>query len=97
MNANKRNIPSGRRFADALTVDAEVLTHYQSLLPDMLKFYRAGAYKLPDPELMIAIDKEFGSRLTTEVCEPLGFFQGACVFIGAVLLRQHNGIQDLSC
>ena len=75
-------------LADALVVADDVRRHYESVMPDLIAFYEREGRVLTDEKLMIALNTKFGERLIAEVCEPLGFFQGACVFIGTVLLRQ---------
>lgn len=77
-------------IAEAIDVVPDVRRHYDVLLPDLEAFYWKEGHDLSDADLFLAIDLKFGPRLTREVCLPLGFFQGACAFIGMVILRQSD-------
>lgn len=80
-----------RRLADALIVREDIARLYEGILPDMQRFYDTEGKYLPDPELMTALDQRFGRELIAHVCEPAGLFDGACVFVAAILLRQGMG------
>lgn len=80
----------GRTIAEILTVDPDVSRLYASVMPDMWTFYVTGGRELSDPELLVALDREFGRRIIAKVCEPLGLFDGGCLFVALILLRQKD-------
>ncbi len=88
LNLGMTMIPRQSALAEAVEISNAVACRYERLLPDMKLFYYDEGLHLTDEELFLQIDKRFGPRLTREVCEPLGFFQGACALIGMLLLRQ---------
>jgi hypothetical protein len=88
--SDQRLRPQVTTIAEILTVDPDVSRLYASIMPDMWQFYTENGRMLPDAELLVSLDREFGRRIITKVCEPLGIFDGGCLFVALVLLRQKD-------
>lgn len=77
-------------IADSIDVTEEVKQTYDALLPDLIRWYQSQPEGMTDEELFFAIDQKFGTRLSDTVCKELNFFDGACVFVAMILVRQYG-------
>jgi hypothetical protein len=77
-----------------------VLSHnvkdwYATMSPDLVSWY-SDKHDMSDDELFIDCHKTFGKRLTREICEPYGVFDGACVAL-AILVAKDGFLASPVC
>jgi len=60
----------------------------KNLLPDLQAFWRSDGCKMDDATLALHVEKRFGPRLMTEVCDVLGVYEMACWYIAILAMRE---------
>lgn len=63
-----------------------------ALKDDLQKWYATLPKPIADRDLMFQIGKQFGSRLTTEICTPRNLNDGVCLLIAAAVAKNDSFI-----
>ena len=71
-------------------VGPEARRRMEPLMPALRNVYRALGSSASDVDLMVAIERDHGDKILTEVCIPCGFFMGACLAIAIQILRDED-------
>lgn len=71
-----------------IAVNEETRRMYDGMIGDLRAFYRRLGVKLSERELFIAITRQFGARITQEICIPYGLIAGSCIAIAVALAQE---------
>ena len=66
---------------------------FEPMLRD-LKAYDKRNQKLPYNDYILGLEREFGIRITNEVCAPTGLHSGACLLIAAAIAKGEEFIPN---
>lgn len=73
-----------------LIITSEAKSWLDPLKPALQAKYLSSWQKLSDRDLLLAIEKEFGSQLAKDVCIPRHLNSGACLLIAMQVAREAN-------
>jgi hypothetical protein len=58
-----------------------------AMAPEIVAFYEKNCKDVPESKAALAIEREFGTRLATEVCIPNGISFGICLIIALAVAK----------
>jgi len=67
----------------------------EAMADDLRVFYRAKCVGLDEPVAALMIEKEFGTRLATEICIPNNISMGVCIIIALAVAKDSETLTEI--
>ena len=75
-----------------ITITPDARRWFEGLAGDLHAWYQKAGRGLADRELYVALEKQFGERITNEVCVPHRVHAGACLAMAALVCREVDSL-----